>query len=115
VQPEQQILFGRAGRQHQHQQVVVVPAQRAAHLQPVEAGHHHVQDEQVRRRLAGPRQRRPAVVHDSHLVSRRPEVLPQDLGLPHVVFGNEHVSTHDGDYRSAGRGDARSAAILTGS
>jgi len=50
----------------------VVAPQGPAHVQPVDAGHHHVEDQQV-----GP-------------------TPPDELGLLGVVLGDQHVSTHSG-------------------
>jgi hypothetical protein len=70
LQAQHAVEFGRLGGEHQDRRGTPARAQRLADLEPVHAGHHQVQDQQVAGLLVLARQCGHAVGHGLHLVVR---------------------------------------------
>jgi len=86
------VVLRRAGGQQYGSHSVV--AQAAAHLQPVRARHHHVEDGQVGSPPGGHRQRRRAVVHRGDLETLPSKVSLDQFGLTGVVVCYEDELRH---------------------
>jgi hypothetical protein len=92
-EPEQQIIFGGPRGEHDDRDVRLGP-QDPAHVQTVDAWHHHVEYEQVGRPTPSFVQRRPPVRNDDDGMAFPLQIAADQVGLLMVVLGNEDPCSH---------------------
>src|ERR1035438_185785 len=93
-QPHHFFGFVRFGRQHQDRRFQPRAPQFPAHLEPVLARQHHVQQNQIEAALARPPRRRYAVARHLHLVALHLQIVFQPQRDRRFVFHNQNAA-HD--------------------
>jgi len=97
IEPEQQVVLGGPGGQHDDRQVPVGPAagpQHPADVQAVDLRHHHVEHQQIGAAPARLVDGGPAVVHDDRQMALPLEVAPNQLRLLPIVFRDKDPGWH---------------------
>ncbi len=96
LQPDDAVHLVGAGGDHDHGQVgePVVVADVTADFEPVHAGQHAVEDDEVGAVRMHPRQRVGAVADGVHVVVGTFEVVPQEVSDVRVVLDDEDLLFH---------------------
>ena len=89
VQAGDPVGLGRPGRQHDHRDLALPPHQ-SEHLEAVQPGHHHVEEQQVVPAVEGAGQAPAAVVHGLQANVTAGEKLLQQLAQFHVVIHEQN-------------------------
>ena len=116
LQPQHPVaLFAERGEHDHRQQGLLTPdvPEPTADLETVDAGHHHVEHDEIRPPRAGQPQRGMPVGRVPGLHARMPEVVAHDLGDRRIVVDHENTRAHRssvGRRSSSSRKDALPAA-----
>ena len=89
AQPDEHVGLVVTGGEHQHRHRALL-LDAPAHLEPVEAGQHHVEDDQVRLVLLVRRHRPGPVVRRHHVVPLGPQPVTHRLVDQRLVLDHEH-------------------------
>lgn len=99
IEPQQQIVLGAAGRQHQHRHFPVLGTEHPHHVQAVRARHHHIEHQEIGLPVPDLGESREAVADDRDRMALVFEVAAYEFGLFLVVFGDYDVCAHADDRR----------------
>ena len=89
LEAEHAVELGRLGGQHQDRRRAALGTQRLAHLEPVQARHHQIEDQQVAAAVGLAVQRSATVRHRRHVVAGLAQVERDQVADVGLVFGNE--------------------------